>query len=59
MHRNGHLITVSGLTARRHAEWLLWSGVNPCDPQPVAPAPSPTSTDQLSAAEIDRVKENA
>lgn len=57
MHRNGQLITVPGLTARRRAEWLLWSGVNPCDSQPVAP--SPTSTDQLNAAEIDRVKENA
>lgn len=59
MHRNGQLITVPGLTARRHAEWLLWSGVNPCDPQPIAPAPSPNPTDQLNAAEIDRVKENA
>lgn len=60
-HKDGHLVTLPGLTARRHAEWLVYTGATggaiPRSPAPVTPPA--TTTDQLNAAEISRIKESA
>ncbi|KXV79672.1 lysozyme [Acetobacter malorum] len=61
-HKNGHLITLPGLTARRHAEWLVYTGASsghvPAAPSPSTPPSTPT-TDQLNRSELARVKEDA
>ncbi|WP_395495161.1 lysozyme [Acetobacter sp. KSO5] len=58
-HKNGHLITLPGLTARRHAEWLVYTGAT-SGHVPASPAPTtPPSADQLNAAEMSRIKETA
>lgn len=58
MHRNGHLVRVPGLTRRRQAEWHLYVGATGSGSVSApSPAPTPNSTDQLNAAELDRVKE--
>lgn len=59
MHRNGHLIRVPGLTRRRLAEWHLYVGATGAGSSaPSNPTPS-NPTDDLNAAELSRVKENA
>ncbi|OAG75676.1 phage-related lysozyme [Acetobacter malorum] len=61
-HKDGHLITLPGLTVRRHAEWLVYTGATrghvPAAPPPSSP-PSTITTDQLNSNELSRVKESA
>ncbi|MBS1015208.1 lysozyme [Acetobacter persici] len=59
-HKDGHLITLPGLTNRRHAEWLIYTGatsghVPAASPSPSTP-PTTTTTDQLNRNELARVK---
>ncbi|MCE0743325.1 lysozyme [Acetobacter sicerae] len=57
IHKDGHLVASPGLTARRKAEWLLWSGAKVADALSEAPPPNPT--DRLNAAELGRLKESS
>ncbi|WP_143217730.1 lysozyme, partial [Acetobacter persici] len=60
-HRDGHLITPPGLKARRHAEWLIYTGATSGHVPAASPSPSTpptTTTDQLNSNELARVKAN-